>query len=68
MFRHFLHVFSASATHIQDGGIERLRETGGRGRGRETGECAITESMKNERGLGRSLEGLIKLSSLRLVS
>lgn len=45
---------------MQDGGIERLRETGGRGRGQREGACTVTESIKDEKGLGRSLKGLIK--------
>lgn len=45
---------------MQDGGIERLRETGGRGRGHGDGAGTVTESIKDEKGLGRSLKGLIK--------
>lgn len=45
---------------MQDGEIEGLRETGGRGRGQGDGVCTVTESIKEEKGLGRSLKGLIK--------
>lgn len=49
-----------SKQSMQDGGIERSRETGGRGRGQGEGACTVTESIKDEKGLGRSLKGLIK--------
>lgn len=45
---------------MQDGGTERLRETGGRRRGHRDRACSATESIKDEKGLGTSLKGLIK--------
>lgn len=50
----------ASGQAMQDGGTERLRETGGRGRGQGDGACTVTGSIKDEKGLGSSLKGLIK--------
>lgn len=37
-----------------------MRETGGVGEGQGEGASTLTESRKDEKGLGRSLRGLIK--------
>lgn len=48
---------------MQDGGIEGFRQAQAGGGGKEAegvGVCTATESIKDEKGLGRSLKGLIE--------